>query len=108
MGELLGYDPLTGIKTVHHYDHDTQITRIERIQNIEPILERNKELAKTDIEAKGIKNNWWLAGTIPNIIIEKWLNEYGIDFFNKDHWPAVKRLLNSPDWRYLRTGRGKL
>lgn len=108
MGESLGIDPLTGIETVHHYDHDTRITRIERVQNLEPILERNKELAKTEHQAIGIKRNWWHAGTIPNIIIEKWLNEFGIDFFNPDHWPAVKRLLNSPDWRYLRTGRGKL
>jgi hypothetical protein len=22
---------------------------------------------------------------------------------NPDHWPAVQRLLNDPDWRYLKT-----
>lgn len=107
MRKLLDSDSITGTKTYHHYDHDTQITRIETVQNVEPILNHNKELAKTDCEKMGIKNDWWFVGTIPNGVIAKWLNE-GIDFYNKDHWPAVKRKLNDPEWRYLRTGRGKL
>ena len=106
--DFLDYDPITGIKTYHHYDHDTKITRIESVQDVEPILEMNKELAKTEHQAKGIKNSWWHAASVPNLIIEKWLKEDGIDFFNQDHWPAIKRKLNSPEWRYLRTGRGKL
>jgi hypothetical protein len=105
---LLDFDPLTGIKTYHHYDHKTKITRIERVQNVEPILEYNKELAKTDHEKQGIKRSWWHAACIPIVMQEKWLNEHGVDIYNRDHWPAVKRLLNDPDYRYLRTGSGKL
>jgi hypothetical protein len=106
---LLSSDPLTGIKTYHHYDYQSDVTTIESVQNIEPILTMNKEAAKeADYQGNGIKSGWWHAGTIPNIIIEKWLNEDGIDFFNRDHWKAVKAKLNSPEWRYLRTGRGKL
>ena len=105
---LLDYDPATGIRTYHHYDDITKITNIERVQNVAPILEMNKELAKTNHQENGIKNSWWHAAMIPVTVIEKWLNEDGIDAYNRDHWPAVKRKLNDPDWRYLRTGRGKL
>ena len=106
--EYLGYDPISGIHQYHHYDHLTDITTIESVQNVEPIIERNKELAKTDHQQRGIKGGFWHAASVPNIIIEKWLREDGVDFFNRDHWGAVKRKLNDPEWAYLRTGRGKL
>ena len=35
--------------------------------------------------------------------IRKFLTEKGVDVHNPDHWPAVQRLLNDPDWRYLKT-----
>lgn len=106
--DYLGYDELSGIHSFHHYDHQTKMTTIESVQNVEPIIERNKELAKTDHQKIGIKNCWWHTASVPNIIIEKWMREDGIDFFNKDHWKAIKRKLNDPEWAYLRTGRGKL
>jgi len=108
MKRSLGKDPLTGIESFHVYDPMTDITHIEEVQDVEPILNRNKNLANTNHSSDGIKNSWWHAATIPNIVIAKWLNEEGIDFFNKDHWPAVKRKLDDPDYRYLRTGTGKL
>lgn len=107
--DLLSYDPAAQIATYHHYDDSTKITSIERVQNIEPILERNKALANTEHEKKGIKNSWWHAGIIPLTVIEEWLKE-GVDAFSEDPWhrKKVKQKLNSPDYRYLRTGRGKL
>jgi ribonuclease HI len=43
---------------------------------------------------------------IPNLVIEKWRNEKGIDVLNKDHWPAVKKLLNDPEYKWLKTTSG--
>ena len=31
------------------------------------------------------------------------LEQDGIDVYNPDHWPAVQRKLNDPEWRYLKT-----
>jgi len=107
MKRSLGIDPLSGVETFHDYDPLTDITHIQQVQDVEPILEKNKALANTDHSGDGIKNSWWHCAPIPNVIISKWLNEDGIDFFNKDHWEAVKRKLNVADYRYLRTGRGK-
>ena len=106
--KLLDIDPWSGIKTYHDYDHSTGLTKIERVQNVEPILDMNKRLQNTDHEKKGIKNCWWHAAMIPIIIQEKWLNEHGVDIYKKEHWPRVRKLLNDPDYRYLRTGRGRV
>ena len=71
-----------------------------RLLDVEPILERNKAL-----QNEGHRGGfWWRAASIPNVVIEKWLREDGIDVFNKDHWPAVRRRLNSSEYRWLRTG----
>ncbi len=43
---------------------------------------------------------------IPNIVIEKWKAEFGVDVLNKDHWPKVKKLLNDPEYRWLKTTAG--
>lgn len=103
MKRLVDVDPLTGIQTWHEYDHDTEKTIIERVQDVQPFIDRNKALANEgDYKKKGIQNSWMHAATIPNVIIEQWLKE-GIDVFNKDHWPKVRRKLNDPDWKHLKT-----
>jgi hypothetical protein len=105
---LLEADRLTGIAEYHHYDSGTDRTVIETVQDLAPILERNKELQKADDRGWSPSRDLRRAATIPDIMVLKWRNEYGIDVFNRDHWPAVKRLLNDPEWRYLRTAPGTL
>jgi hypothetical protein len=48
------------------------------------------------------------VASIPPIVYEKWLNDYGIDALNPDHRDGVLRLLNDREWHFLRTGRGRL
>lgn len=105
---LLDYDPLTRVSTYHAYDAQTDMTWIEEVQDVEPYLERNKALQTPEYSKQGIKNEWWHVATIPVGIQYKWLREDGINIFNKAHWPAVKRKLMDPDYRYLRTGMGRL
>jgi hypothetical protein len=100
---ILDYDPWSGITTTFDYTPDG-VTIIGREQDVSAMLEINKALANNDDYSKnGIKDCWWHFATIPNIVIEKWLNEFGIDVYNKDHEKAVKRLLNQPEYRYLKT-----
>ena len=106
---VLDHDPLTGITTYHRYDHATQTTFIEREQDINYILDSNKELYNDESYKKdGIKKSWMHAATIPAIVIEKWLIEDGIDVFNPDHINKVKAKLNSNEYRYLRTASGRI
>lgn len=104
MKQVIEYDPLSGITTTFDYDEGTDTTIIGREQDVSAILEKNKALANNDdVTKEGIKNSWWLYAEIPNIVIEKWLNEHGVNLYNRDHQKAVFRLLNQPEYRYLRT-----
>lgn len=114
---LIEHDPITKTAVWHHYDDLTQETVIEEIQDVEHYLEGNKltqthdvggSMGLTEYSRKGIKKGLWHVASIPNGVINKWLVEKGVNVFNKDHWPAVKKLLNDSDWRYLRTGTGRV
>lgn len=88
-------DPMTGQLIVH------------RTADVEPILERNKALAASG-DGYTPSRELRRAASIPMAIIEKWRNELGVDVFNQDHMPAVRRLLNSNEYAFLRTAPGRL
>jgi hypothetical protein len=102
---LLDYDPSTGITEYFHYDHTTDTSYVETIQDVEPILDVNKaEANDPEITKRGIKNGLWRFASVPLWVQMKWLNEYGLK-----NWPMLPengdllfRLLNSPDWKYLK------
>jgi hypothetical protein len=104
---VLDYDPFTGITTYFDYIPKEDRTIIFREQDVQPILEANKVLQNdTDITKQGIKDSWWRYAQIPNVIAEKWINEHGVNIFDKNTWGrngAVWRLLNDPQYRYLKT-----
>jgi hypothetical protein len=82
---------------------------ISSTQDVEPIVDHNLAAQNEDpagwyTKSKALR----LTAKIPLIIVEKWRNELGIDCFNPNHWPAVRRLLNSSDWYALRTVRSHL
>lgn len=105
----LGVDPLTGLETIHHYDDQTGYTHIQYKQDITAQIDLNKALHNTDYQKKGIKEEWMHAAHIPDIIQIQWMREYGItDIHSEEYWPLVRRLLNSPDYRYLKTGSCKI
>jgi len=83
-----------------HRHSDGTIT-FERIQNVAPILDDNKAL-----EQIAQKGDFRHIATIPNVIIEQWINESGVALLglpNKDFAAFVKRKLADPDYAYLRT-----
>lgn len=101
---LLSSDPLTGIDTFHEYDAGTNETNIIHIGDSEPYLEANKRLANdNEYTKRGIKNEWWKYASIPPAVQVKWLIEHGVDVYNKDHGDAVLKLVNHPDYAYLKT-----
>jgi len=74
-------------------------------QDVEPILEHNKEL-----RTQSQKSDWGRhVAKIPNVIITRWLNEewargnLGLRPFTREFDELVKRKLADPDWKYLRT-----
>lgn len=77
-------------------------------QDVEGILDWNKKSQNAGHNGYTPSRDMKHIAEIPLIVAELWLNTLGVDVFNKDHAPAVKRLLNDPDWRYLRTSGGRV
>lgn len=98
---------MTGIACVIEFDDlDPRKFRIVHQQDVEPIIEMNKKLQnEADYKRGGIKQGWQHVAHIPDIVVMKWLQE-GIDVMKSEHWPAVRRKLMDPEYRYLRTTLG--
>ena len=74
---------------------------VQRQSDVEPNLDQNKReynAGRTYMDGLGEK-----VASIPMGVVLTWLERYGVDVFNKNHRPAMIRLLRDPEWRHLRT-----
>lgn len=81
---------------------------VRRVQDVEDIIERNKAL---QTESQTWAGTFRHIGTIPNVILERWINESGTNVLsmgNEEFGQFVKRKLNDPDWRWLKTTSGRV
>jgi hypothetical protein len=98
--------PMTGVETRYFYDEQTDGIIVERWQDVEPILDLNKANKSERPDFKHTDN--WHAASIPGVVLEKWKNEDGLDFFNQNHLDGIAKRLNDSEFRDLRTGDFKL
>lgn len=100
------------IKTKFHYDEMADRLYVERSQDVEKILDRNKALANSHQakrpHAGRYKNTYTHAASIPMVVIEQWMKE-GIDFFNPtpEDKRKIRQKLNG-DYKLLKTIPGTL
>ena len=102
-------DEYEDVKQLFHYDFATGVTTIETIQRVDGLLDANRKLADDEERTRrGIKDEMWHYASIPIVVQEQWLREYG-----HANWPMLPgneklllRLLNSPEWKYLKTTNG--
>jgi hypothetical protein len=101
--ELIDYNAGTGLKKYigdHPDDEDGVLIRYEQTaESIQQIIDRNKA---AQLENTGKMDVLEKAAEIPIGVMFEWITKYGIDFWNPNHKDGVKRLLNSPDYRYLK------
>jgi hypothetical protein len=69
---------------------------------VEGLLDLNRE-ARNHCDPYNGARDVRMVARIPLIVIAKWRNELGIDYWNPDHQDKVDALLNDADWRWLRT-----
>jgi hypothetical protein len=86
-------------------DRGEKLIVAETMQDVEPILEHNKELRRQQQ-----RSDWGRhIATIPNVILVRWLNEehargnVGLRLFGREFDALVARKLRDPDWKHLRT-----
>lgn len=95
-----------GVQKIFHRLHDGDWA-YETRQDVEPILDANKE-AVNHYNPWSPSRDIKLVARIPPIFIQKWANELGINYYDPNHQEAVDRLLDSPEYRWLRTDNSKL
>ena len=99
------------IKRKATYNHTDDTVVHHAVQDIEPLLELNKKEYNKDYIHGGVETKetgMRKVASIPLIIVEKWKRDHGIDMMNKDHWPKIKQLLNSNEYKFLRTHESNL
>lgn len=99
-----------GVSSVFHYDPDGDKSTIETVQDCEPIVENNKAL-QTDGTTGDFQGKWGRRiASIPLVVAQKWMQEDGVNWLAlPKHEKAVylRRKLNDPQWRHLRTSAGR-
>lgn len=98
---------MSQIYSKSHYDESEDKLHIERVQDVQPILEANKKAYNDPSSFKSEVFN--KKAEIPLVVLLKWLDERGItyqEFMNSDS--LLRRFLNDPDNRFCLTRPGKV
>lgn len=96
---LLDYDPASGLKEWFTYDEANDSFAITYEQDVTSVLDANKA---EQAEGFDRRNDVWHAARVPVGIQYEWLVKHGVNIWNKNHREGVKRLLNDPEYRWLR------
>ena len=101
---------MSGVGVHFHLDPNGRDLAVQHIQDVEPILECNKE-ARRDEQ----RSDWGRhVARIPNVILVKWFDEEhkrgntALRLFTEEFDKIVQRKLRDPEWAYLRTDRPAL
>lgn len=96
---------MSDVLTRFHRENGGKDLTVERVQDVEPILENNKLLRSIPQ-----KSDWGRhKSCVPNLLWEKWFNEYNegrnppdLRIYGPEFTAYVDRKLNDPDYRAFR------
>lgn len=97
------YDPLTGVRTQFEDLGDDGFA-LHTTQDVAGVLDDNKDKRNAGRAYYARDPDMWKAASIPVTIILKWLIEDKLDVYDPDHLERLKKKLNDPEWKYLKTG----
>lgn len=102
------FDPATGIRENFYFDDATGKVHIQRVQDVEHNLARNRAEFNAHSKASygDSKGGAHLVARIPLVVIEKW-KEQGFDWFNSTD-KERRAMLNKPEHRQLLVRPGRL
>ena len=103
---LLGWDPDSGLAQWWLEDGEGNWAK-QSFQPTARLLDLNKE-AQNHCDPYNARRDVRMVARIPLIIVAKWRNELGVDYWNPDHQARVDALLNDAEWRWLRTDGGTI
>lgn len=109
---MFDWDPFHGVmETYPHYDTDTGVLTVKRVQDCTSVLDDNAEWRNAEQNWRQKDDRWIRYASIPMIVVEMWMQE-GINVFlaetdrngvPNEHLKGVLRKLRDPDWKHLKT-----
>jgi hypothetical protein len=103
MKRPLDFDPLTGKRSTFEFDEGEDRALVHEVTDVTSVIEQNKRDQNDGTGGWNADKSLRHVARIPPAVCEFWRLVYGVNVLDKNHAPAVKRLLNDPDWRFLRT-----
>lgn len=91
-----------------HFDEMTQTAAIQYTADVEPVIDWNKAKLNDGSGGWSPSRDFRHVARIPLWVVVEWINKYGVDPTAKGNEALLKRLLNDPDNRWLRTSEGRL
>lgn len=81
---------------------------VKRSEDVEPILDVNKRALASGHDGYSPTRELRKVASIPITVQMQWITRYGTDPLAKGNEVLLKRILNDPEWRYLRTAPGMI
>lgn len=103
MKRILDVDPLSGAVSTYEYDHSEDRGIITKTLDVSEIIENNKALQNDGTGGWNDSREYRRVASIPMSLVELWRQIYGVDPLREENEPLLRRLLNDPDLRFLRT-----
>jgi hypothetical protein len=95
--EIISQDSARGIRRFLADDSSSGDIIIRTEINDSAIIERNMASQNDNFDRS---SDMWHAASIPTSVMFEWLTQFGVNAWNPDHASAVKKLLNSSDYRW--------
>lgn len=102
MRRLLEYDADRGLR-IDYVGHGDGTFSLEYTQDVEPILESNKTKHNAGRDYYAADKDMWKVASVPVTVQYEWIRRYGVDPLAQGNEDLLRRLLNSNEWRYLKT-----
>ena len=104
------YNPFKEAYETYYWDEAAQKMTIKNTFNIGDILANNKRQQNASLDSRYGKQMMHHVAEIPNVFIAKFLKEHNLDVFSQDpnDQRKLRRLLESPEYRFLKTTVKKL
>jgi len=104
------WNPYNECMETYYWDPQTETMTIKNTFNVSDVIEQNKKLQNASIDKRFGKGMLHHVADIPNVFITKILKEHNIDVFSNDkaEQMRLRRLLETPEYRFLKTTVNKL
>jgi len=97
--EMIDHNPATGVTKYIAADDTGDGVLVRTEFRDQGLIERNKSLQNDDFDRR---SDMWHAASIPTSVMYEWLTRFGVNAWNPAHADAVKKLLNSSDYRWCK------